>query len=172
MFGIAFADFIVVGEGHNFYEVVEGGFGLPAEDFLCLGIIADEEVDFGGAEVAGGDGDYGARAMFGHQPCRMRQRIDCSLRSEVWLLNCRASLVMTRGRCAWRVGAVSSSLRAKRGNPDVLRVSGGDQLVVLEYVFQCCGIKDVFCPLFDLFEVCCLQPGLGVGAGRAETSGE
>ena len=49
------ANFLIIGMDHDFDELVEGGFGFPAEHGFSFGIVADEELDFGGAEVAGVD---------------------------------------------------------------------------------------------------------------------
>ena len=46
------ADGLEVGVYHELNELLEGEGGLPAELLFCLGRIADEEIDFGGAEVA------------------------------------------------------------------------------------------------------------------------
>ena len=46
-----------VGFGHHLCQVLEGDLGLPAEGAAGLGGVAEEEVDLGGAEVAGVDLD-------------------------------------------------------------------------------------------------------------------
>ena len=53
---IALGDFEVFAD-HLGDEFVEGDPGRPAEFFTCLGGVAEEGFDFGGAEVAGVYGD-------------------------------------------------------------------------------------------------------------------
>ena len=56
---IAWADAqcLKVGFYHEVNELLEGDGGLPAELLVGFGRIADEEFDFGGAEVAFVEGD-------------------------------------------------------------------------------------------------------------------
>src|SRR5450631_1746060 len=46
-----------VGLDHLLHQLVEAGFVPPAEPLMCLGGIAEQEVNLGGPEIAGVDFD-------------------------------------------------------------------------------------------------------------------